>query len=111
MEYHTKISWQKQLENQMGNIMFGGDQAKFPNNIARRIQQVAVMTTNIETELQLYGNRIFYSAAECCGFKRLPRRLKVRITCSWMREVQLAVNEKKAAFKKWLASKELSTCV
>ncbi|VDO98309.1 unnamed protein product [Soboliphyme baturini] len=70
------------------------------------------MTTDVETEWQLLNSGILEAAAECCGFKRvvLPPGDQKRSSW-WTREVQLAVKDKKAAFKKWLGNTEPSTHV
>ncbi|VDP23028.1 unnamed protein product, partial [Soboliphyme baturini] len=70
------------------------------------------MTTDVETEWQLFKRGIIEAAAECCGYKRvgLPPGGQQRSSW-WTRQVQLAVKEKKAAFQKWLGNKEPSTHV
>ncbi|VDO96941.1 unnamed protein product [Soboliphyme baturini] len=55
--------------------------AKLANNIARRFEQILVMTTDVETEWKVSKSR---------DQKR---------TSSWTLEVQLIVTEKKASFK------------
>ncbi|VDP23014.1 unnamed protein product [Soboliphyme baturini] len=68
------------------------------------------MTTVVETELELFKGCRFEAAAECCGYKRvgLPPGGQKRSSW-WTREIQLAVKEKKAEFKKLLGNKEPST--
>ncbi|VDO93786.1 unnamed protein product [Soboliphyme baturini] len=69
--------------------------AKFPNSIVTWFEHIPVMTTDVETEWQLFKCGIFEAAAECCGFKRVGP--------------PLGVKEKKAVFKKWLGNEEVST--
>ncbi|VDP29647.1 unnamed protein product [Soboliphyme baturini] len=70
------------------------------------------MTGVVEIKWQLFKSGIVDAAAECCPVKRvgLPPGSQNR-SLWWAREVQLAVKEKKAAFKKWLGIKEPSTRV
>ncbi|VDO97944.1 unnamed protein product [Soboliphyme baturini] len=70
------------------------------------------MTTDVETEWQLFKRGLLGAAAECCIYKRVGLPPGGQKGSSWWtREVQLTVKEKKAAFKKWLGNKELSTRV
>ncbi|VDP17418.1 unnamed protein product [Soboliphyme baturini] len=70
------------------------------------------MATDLETEWQLFKSGILEAAAECCGFKGdRPPSGSQRRSSWWIREVQLAVKEKKAVFKKWIVNKEPSTRV
>ncbi|VDP40968.1 unnamed protein product [Soboliphyme baturini] len=45
--------------------------AKFANNIARRFEQIPAMTTDVETECQLFKRGLLEAAAECCGYKQV----------------------------------------
>ncbi|VDP19441.1 unnamed protein product, partial [Soboliphyme baturini] len=57
---------------------------------------------------QLFKRGLLEAAAECCGYKRVGLTPGGQKRSSWWtREVQLAVKEKKAAFKKWLGNKGL----
>ncbi|VDP05728.1 unnamed protein product [Soboliphyme baturini] len=78
MEYHTKIRWQKQPENQMGNILFGGHDSEICKHIAWLFEQILVMITDVKTEWQLTKSVIMEAAAECCGFKWVGLPVDVR---------------------------------
>ncbi|VDO85117.1 unnamed protein product [Soboliphyme baturini] len=70
------------------------------------------MTTDVETEWQLFKGGLPEAASECCGYKRVGVLPGGQQRSSWWtREVQLAVKEKKAKFNKSLGNKEPSTCV
>ncbi|VDP15008.1 unnamed protein product [Soboliphyme baturini] len=70
------------------------------------------MTNEVETEWQLFQSGILEAAAECCGYKQVGLPPGGQKSFSWWtREVQLAVKEKKAAFKKWPGNKEPYTRV
>ncbi|VDP03261.1 unnamed protein product [Soboliphyme baturini] len=70
------------------------------------------MTTDVEAEWQLFKRGLLEAAAECYGYKRvgLPPGGQKR-SAWWTRKIQLAVKEKKAAFKKSLRSKVSSNCM
>ncbi|VDO99096.1 unnamed protein product [Soboliphyme baturini] len=75
--------------------------AKFANNIARQFEQIPVMKTDVETKWQLFKRGLLEAATECCGYKRVDLPPGGQQRSSWRTgEVQLAVKEKKAAFKK-----------
>ncbi|VDP04561.1 unnamed protein product [Soboliphyme baturini] len=70
------------------------------------------MTTDVETEWQLFMSGKLEAAAKCCGFKRvgLPPGGQKR-SFWWAQEVQLTVKEKEAAFNNLLGKKEPYTRV
>ncbi|VDP51731.1 unnamed protein product [Soboliphyme baturini] len=70
------------------------------------------MITDVESEWQLFKRGVLEAAAEFCRYKRVGLPPGCQQKSSWLtRKVQLAVKEKKAAFKKWLRNKEPSSRV
>ncbi|VDP20913.1 unnamed protein product [Soboliphyme baturini] len=93
MEYHTKIRWQKQPENQMRNVTFDNEESKFANSIARRAAY----------------SRVPPNAADING---LACRLEIRKALPGGRErYNWQLKRRKAALEKSLGNKEPSTRV
>ncbi|VDP29216.1 unnamed protein product [Soboliphyme baturini] len=74
MEYHTKIRRQKQPKNQIGN------------NNARRLEQIPVMTPDVETGWQLFKSDIFELLPNAADIDGLACYLEVRKNLRWTRE-------------------------
>jgi hypothetical protein len=79
---------------------------KFANDIALKFRELPDLTSDVETEWELFRSAVLASAISNCGRKRLVVPTdSMKRTAWWNQEVKQAIRKKKLAYLAWVANK------